>query len=139
MSGNISVRDYLSEKPGPYDHCGNFYDWFCKDSALPGKKRKLDAKVRKIAQSTKIDQDKMYVWYKNNCPCYGSLYDDIRFADIETGDVIYTIVPKSGYKVSAGKSAVYGRENGFKEPLVEGTWDEVLVFFGLPVKLKKEI
>ena len=60
---------------------------------------------------------------------WGCLYDDIRFADRETGEVIYTIAPSSGYNTNEGKSTVYGRENDFETPLVEGTWDDVLRYF----------
>lgn len=130
MSNKHSLRNYLINGVGGLA-IYNFYDWFCKDSSLPGKQKKLDVKVRKLALSTKIDIDKMYVWYKNNCPLNGSLYDDIRFSDVDTDDVIYTIIPKSGHKSNNGRAEVWGKENDFKEPLVTGSWNDVLKFFGV--------
>lgn len=124
---NVSLATYLADpSTSQYAHCNNFYDWFCSDKALVAKQRTLDAKVRKIAKSSKVDVDKMYVWYKNNCPMFGHLYDDIRIADLHTGDIIWNIVPKSGRN---GKSEVYGPSNGFMAPLVSGTWKDVLDFF----------
>lgn len=106
-----------------------WYDWFCKDSSLAGKTKKLAPKVKRIAQSKKINQETMYVWFKNNCPMFGSLYDDFRFADIETGDVIYTIIPSSGHDSEFGESSVWGRENDFNNPIIKGTWKDVCKFF----------
>lgn len=121
-----TVRQYL-DAPAQAD-CHNFYDWFCKDASLANKQIALDKKVRKLVASTKLNMDTMYVWYKNNCPMKGPLYDDIRFSDLATGDVKYTITPKSGHN---GKAEVWGYENEFKEPLVQGTWEDVLTFFGI--------
>ena len=106
-----------------------WYDWFCRDSSLRNKTYKLTAKLKKIINSEKINQDTMYVFFKNNCPCNGSLYDDFRICDRETGDVIFTVVPSLGHKSKFGQSAVWGRENNFKCALIEGTWKDVLKFF----------
>ena len=108
-----------------------WYDWFCKDSSLSAKTEKLGRKVLQIARSTKFNNDKVYVFFKNNCPLEGTLYDDFRICDIDTGDVIYTITPANGHKSDKGKANVWGRENTFEEPLVEGTWDDVKKFFGV--------
>lgn len=106
-----------------------WYDWFCKDSALRNKTYKLAKKVKKIAKSPKIDPNKTYVWFKNNCPMVGSLYDDFRIADIKTGDTIYCVVPKSGHV--GGKAELWGRENDFSEALVEGSWADIKTFMGV--------
>ena len=45
----------------------------------------------------------------------GPLYDDFRICDLETGNVIYTVVPSYN-----GQSEVWGSANDFKEPLFEG-------------------
>jgi len=47
---------------------------------------------------------------------------------METGNVIYTIVPRSGH---TGKAEVWGRENNFDGPLVQGKWKDVKTFFGV--------
>lgn len=106
-----------------------WYDWFCRESSLENKGKKLLQKLRTIADSKKFDNDKTYVFFKNNCPCIGSLYDDFRICDIETGDVLYTVIPASGHKCNKGKAEVWGRENDFAEPIIEGTWREVKSWF----------
>jgi hypothetical protein len=102
-----------------------WYDCFCEAEEL---KPKLDAmfpKVKQLAQSGKIDIDGMYVFFKNNCPYEGPLYDDFRFCDIKTGDLIYTVIPVS----YSGQAEVWGRENNFHGALVKGTWNDIANFF----------
>jgi len=115
-----------------------WYDWFCKDEALLSKTKKLVKKIRQVALSKKIDINKQYIFFKNNCPMAGSLYDDFRICDIETGNVVYTVTPAVGYnnskkEVKEGKrkglSEVWGKENEFKEAFIEGTWKDMLKFF----------
>ena len=105
-----------------------WYDWFCNDEALPGKTARLGKKVKQIAESSKINKETMYVWFKNNCPMNGPLYDDFRFADMETGEVQYTITPRSGH---SGEAEVWGRENRFDGALKTGTWSDIKEFFGV--------
>lgn len=106
-----------------------WYDWFCRDSSLKKKGESLLKKLHMIASSKKFDNDKCYVFFKNNCPMSGYLYDDFRICDIETGNVLYTVCPKSGHKSDKGKGNVWGRENEFKEPLFVGTWKEIKEWF----------
>lgn len=139
MSDKINIEQWIKEfDSGKFDakdfntQCkAGWWDWFCKDNSLAGKTKKLAPKVKQIAKSPKINKEKMYVFFKNNCPMVGSLYDDFRICDMETGKVIYTITPKSGHKVLNGQSEVWGRENGFEKPLVVGTWEDVKQFFGV--------
>ena len=112
-----------------YDVMDLWYDWFCRDTSLKRKGEALLKKLKVIASSNKFDNDKCYVFFKNNCPCYGNLYDDFRICDKETGDVLYCVVPKSGFKRDEGRAQVYGVDNDFKEPLVEGTWRDVKAWF----------
>jgi hypothetical protein len=105
-----------------------WYDWFCRDTSLAAKTEKLGRKVLQLMKSTKIDIEKNYVFFKNNCPGRGGLYDDFRVCDMETGDVIFTIVPRCTH---SGKAEVWGRENNFNGPLVQGTWRDVKAFFGM--------
>jgi hypothetical protein len=103
-----------------------WYDWFCRDSSLASKTKVLGKKVAQLSKSPLVNPDKTYVFFKNNCPMSGPLYDDFRICSLKTGDVIFTVVPKSGH---SGKAEVWGPMNEFKEPMVEGTWNDVKAFF----------
>lgn len=139
MSDNMSISEFAREfnagafKDGAVNiqiYAG-WYDWFCRDTSLAAKTQKLGKKVLQLMKSEKIDIQKNYVWFKNNCPCWGNLYDDLRIADMETGNVIYTIIPSNGHTANKGVAEVWGRENEFKEPLVSGSWKDVKAFFGV--------
>ena len=64
-------------------------DWFCRDSSLRAKTKKLYQKIKQIADSKKFDKNKVYVSIKNNCPMNGTLYDSFSIVDIETDDVLF--------------------------------------------------
>lgn len=68
-----------------------WYDWFCRDSSLRNKTIKMGKIIRKIKDGGKVDLDNTYVFFKNNCPLSGPLYDDFRICEIETGDVLFNI------------------------------------------------
>lgn len=106
-----------------------WWDWFCKESSLINKGRSLLQKLNQIADSKKIDADKTYVWFKNHCPGNGTLYDSMSISDIETQNVIYCIIPKSGHECDEGKARLYSRENDFETPVVEGTWKDIKDWF----------
>ena len=138
MSNEISIREWIKNyNAGMYKakdvHTqikAGWYDWFCKDSALCNKTKRLAGKLKKLIGSPKFNVDKTYVFFKNNCPMMGKLYDDFRICEIDgEGTPLYTITPALGYDKDFGKSEVWGRENNFKESLVTGTWEEVENFF----------
>ncbi len=112
-----------------YDVMDLWYDWFCKDSSLKRKGKDLLHKLKMIAPSKKFDNDKCYVFFKNNCPCVGNLFDDFRICDKEKGKVLYCVVPKSGYKCDNGRAQVFGVDNNFQGPLAEGTWRDIKTWF----------
>lgn len=108
-----------------------WYDWFCRNASLCGKTKILGKKVKILAMSPKINNESSYVFFKNNCPFNGRLYDDFRICDIKTGKVIFTIVPRSGHTSANGNGEVWGHENGFKEPLVRGSWKDIKQYFNV--------
>ena len=57
----------------------------------------LKGKVSFLVKSGLIDGNTHYVWFKNNCPAYGDLYDDIRISRIEDDGYICGLAPKLGY------------------------------------------
>lgn len=106
-----------------------WFDWFCRDTSLTNKGRYLLLRLKSILRSKKFDNNTTYVFFKNNCPCVGHLYDDFRICDKETGDVLYTVVPRSGYDSDDNEAQVFGRENNFQEPLAHGKWKDIKRFF----------
>ena len=85
-----------------------WYDWFCKDSSLRDKTYKMGKIIAKVKPGGKVDLENWYVWFKNNCPMNGPLYDDFRFARMDTGDVMFTIQIDCCW--SKRKYTVWGRK-----------------------------
>lgn len=106
-----------------------WYDWFCADKQLPARGRRLFAKLLNVALSHRFDINNSYVFFKNNCPCSGPLRDDFRICDLQTGKVLYTVVPYDASESKDERSYVYGAENEFKAPLVAGNWNTVVKWF----------
>ena len=129
---NISIQQFISNfNAGMYDsddyqtQCdAGWYDWFCKQSSLRNKTIHLTKKLKQLCLSEKIDMNKHYVFFKNNCG--NVLYDDFRICCLETGDVQYTVSPNDH-----GRATVWGKDNNFDEPLVEGNWKDVKAFFNV--------
>lgn len=90
-----------------------WYDWFCKDSSLLRKTQRMGRIIAKLNQGGKVDLANCYVWFKNNCPLNGPLYDDFRFADLETGEVQFTIQLDCCW--NNHKYVVWGRRGKGKE------------------------
>jgi len=116
-------------KAGKYKGCDpTWFDWFCSENSLKDKTNLLYKKLINIEKSKKFDSNKTCVFFKNNCPVTGELYDDFRICD--SSGVIFTVTPRVGhYGESHRKAQVYGKSNDFKEPLIEGTWKEVVAWF----------
>jgi hypothetical protein len=132
MSKSTLAEFLLNPQTGSIDAEGDFdsgvwYDWFCSEKALINRGKLLLGKVRAISNSNKFDNDKCYVFFKNNCPMSGPLYDSFSICDIESGDVLYWVTYKSGH---SGLAEVAGlNEAGAFETLVKGSWSDVKDFF----------
>jgi hypothetical protein len=112
---NAQANGLIIDSQGQNDECYNFYDWFCKDSSLCNKSWKLMKQVKTfLKHNPQIDLLEHYVFFKNNCPGRGPLYDDFRICNIETGNVVFTVIPKCGH---SGLAEIWGRENDFKGPI----------------------
>ncbi len=124
--GNTTIRQQLEahsqgrylDSDGKESECYVFFDWFCKNDQL---KKKSDVLFKQLERFLKampdIDIDKHYVWFKNNCPVNGPLYDDFRIADIQTENTMYTVTAKCGH---SGLAEAYSRSNCFSEPIATG-------------------
>lgn len=121
---NINIKEWIVDfLAGEYDSKdfdtqvkAGWYDWFCKDTSLANKTKRMGSIIKQLKAGGKVDLDNWYIWFKNNCPMVGPLYDDFRLADLKTGDVQFTICIDD--KRAKARYEVWGRRNEFKEPIV---------------------
>ena len=136
MAKNISLETWLVRfKRGDYNKPdvktqieAGWYDWFCRDSSLRNKTKLLGKKVVTIAKTRKLRKmglSSVYVFFKNNCPMVGGLYDDFRICSKRTGNVIYTVTPS--YPGERGKPTVYVALK--KQNIVFDNWRDVVRWF----------
>ena len=87
-----SINEIL-ENTEKLDQFFGFYDWFCKESALENRANKLLIKLKFLVKEGLVCGDTNYVWFKNNCPMVGNLYDDLRISNIKTNNFLGGLCP----------------------------------------------
>jgi len=112
METKLSLSDFLDGKRDSYH---NFYDWFCSESVLETKANSFVRKLKFLVEVGILNPDKVYVWFKNNCPCVGSLYDDMRISQLdEENTYLGGFCPKTGHN-DEDKCGVWTMLDTFKE------------------------
>lgn len=91
-----------------------WYDWFCQDDALAGRLQKLSKVVMGITDPYILDH--YYVWFKNNCPLSGPLYDDVRFEPLhgDRNGRYFVVIRDSPHETH--KWTIYTERHGFEQP-----------------------
>lgn len=128
-----SIQEVVNSELTDKEILNLWYDYFCKASSLVNKGRVLIRKLKKIYKLNELsgrkyfDPNKTYVFFKNNCPFCGNLYDDFRICDLETKEVIFTIqVNRYDQKHSA---ELWGQPNNFEGAILEGSIKDVYNYF----------
>ena len=115
---HISIAEMLNN-PESYNESNfyGFYDWFCSDKSLKSKFKAMLPKIKFLIKHNIINPETTYVWFKNNCPCDGSLYTDIRFSLLDADNTfIGGICPSSGHTSEFGLCSVrYFEDKQLKE------------------------
>lgn len=94
-----SIREVLEDN-SKLDSCFGFYDWFCADKTLEKRAKSLLSKLKFLVKEKLVNPDTNYVWFKNNCPCSGSLYDDMRISTLdEDEEFLGGFCPRTGHDV----------------------------------------
>ena len=133
MRKEISIREWVERfNDGKYESSdvqtqieAGWYDWFCKDSSLANKTRRMGNIIKQIKPGGKIDIDNSYVWFKNNCPLDGALYDDFRIADIETDATLFVVQIGNAY--NKYNYTVFERSNDFRRSVFESNFIKEIV------------
>lgn len=89
-----------------------WYDWFCSDESLKNRTKKFFTLIKGIEEGGKVDFS-WNAWFKNNCPCCGGTYDQLRISSEEQNE--FVISYKEPYCEETW--VVYSPENDFEEPV----------------------
>ena len=92
-----------------------WYDWFCRDTSLRNKTKKMGNIIKQIKDGGKVNLDESYVWFKNNCPMSSPLYDDFRIANISDGATQLIVQLDSPWEDE--RYAVYSVDDFFDKPV----------------------
>lgn len=93
-----------------------WYDWFCRDTSLKNKTKKMGNIIKQIKDGGRVNLNETYVWFKNNCPMSGPLYDDFRIANIKDGATQLVIQIDSPWENE--RYAVYSVDDFFDKPVL---------------------
>jgi hypothetical protein len=135
---NISITEWIKKfDNGEFDEPdretqirANWYDWFCDEDELYEKTQDLGEKLKSLLPTKLFDPDNTYVFFKNNCPCEGDLYDSFSICELSTGDVIFWIAPSCSYSRVPNKTpmVVNVKEDNNTEYIFD-SWSEVVYYF----------
>ena len=131
------VQQLLKHEANQANVLGLWYDWFCSESSLFNRGKRLWSAAKSIVHSEKFKAEDCYVFFKNNCPASKHpTYDSFKICDKKSGDVLFSISRNAwgfaGWEVHC--------ENHWDEPIVKGSWKEVKAWFmPKPVQLKMNL
>jgi hypothetical protein len=108
MGNKISLKEWITK----YDN-GDFNstsqsvmvkagwnEWFCKNTILLSKLKKLAPLVKLLSKSSLINSEKVFVLFENNHPVDNDFlpYDSISICEIINGKMLYWIAPEQYHR-----------------------------------------
>lgn len=121
--------------------------WDCETRELSGRGQSLADVFYKLIKSSQLNVDNCRVWFSNRQPNYNfpMSFDEIIISDFSGDTVLYKITyngiyekiknpsnesPERGWQITTGGAAnVLSAINNFNEPVVHGTWQDVVDYF----------
>ena len=104
-----------------------WYDWFCENDELRERAKAFFPIILGVDADAKIKPE-WHVWFKNNCPAVGDLYDDLRLSSELCNEMIIT--HNSPHDDAQNKPwVVYMPSNGYEEPVALFDTPEELVLW----------
>src|SRR5574344_654313 len=79
MNKEKTVSEWIDYYKSQKDYMEGWYDWFCMDKSLKAKTENFSKILERLVNAQPKIGSAYRVWFKNNCPMNGSLYDDLRF------------------------------------------------------------
>lgn len=95
-----------------------WFDWFCKEESLNSRMNKMVPMIRAVAASPLLGTQPQYIFFKNNCPVSGHLYDSFSVCNMSDGKVQWWVCAKMGYD-AAPHANICGPQRGFEFNLIE--------------------
>jgi hypothetical protein len=112
----FSINEFIADPENNSDEFFGFYDWFCNEKALKAKALTFVPKLKFLVKEGILDGNKLYVWFKNNCPMNGSLYDDMRISSLDNENkFLGGFCPKTGHNNVELKTSIWYLYPDFKE------------------------